>query len=266
MAIAARHGGDLPFTVVPPAEAAGAAGAIDAQDALRAEGRSYRTRFLFGTVLTAPDVLLTMVVRHIPAAHERLRESVTDTAALPLIDVFAWALATPVQFSEATGLYRGAYYAAKQGRSTMDTLITLGTSTGYGFSVFVVVLNVVRLVRGGGAGGDGVAPPTEATVFETAALLIMVVLFGKWPEALAQGRAAAGVAALERLTLQTATVFYGGTILAEGVPVALLLPGIRSASCPARAFPSTWRWSACRTAAAAAATATAATVTAAARL
>jgi len=69
-----------------------------------------------------------MVVRHIPAAQERLRESVTDAAALPLIDVLAWVLVTPVQFVAAAGLYRGACYAAKKGRSTMDTLSTLGTS------------------------------------------------------------------------------------------------------------------------------------------
>jgi len=203
----ARHGWDLLLTVVPPAEAAGAAGATDAQNALRAGGRSSRTRFLFATIFTVPLFLLTMVVRHIPAAHKRLRKNVTDAAALSLVDVFVWALATPVQFLAAAGFYQGAYFAAKKGRSAMNTLITLGTSIAYGFSVIIVVLNVVRSVRGDEGGGDSVAPPTEATVFETAAPLVTVVFFGKWLEALARGRAAAGVAALGRLTPQTATVF-----------------------------------------------------------
>ena len=85
----------------------------------------------------------------------------------------------------------------------------------------------MRSVRGDGGGGDGVAPPTEATVIEKTALFITVVRFGKRVGAHVIGRAAVEVAALGRLTLQTATVLSanGGTAPSESVAIALLSPG-----------------------------------------
>jgi len=83
----------------------------------------------------------------------------------------------------------------------------------------------------------------EGTVFETAALLLTIVLtivhFGKWLEALAKGRAAAGVSALAALAPSTATVAAPGgrAVAADGVPVGLLSPGDMVWVRPGASFP-----------------------------
>lgn len=237
MAFQALHGENLPFEVVSSNEAAGVASATDAQDALKEEARKYLRRFLFASIFTLPLFLLTMVAKHIPVMHDRLVETISDHAHLPLLDVVAWILATPVQFIAGATFYRGAYYAAKKRRSTMDTLIVLGTTIAYGFSVVIVILTAVQTSQGRLIGHDG--PVTESTVFETAALLLTVVLFGKWLEALAKGRAAAGVAALASLQPPAATIMSpdGTTIVADEVPVALLSIGDVVRVKPGAGFP-----------------------------
>ncbi|GAB0493754.1 hypothetical protein MMPV_005039 [Pyropia vietnamensis] len=211
------EGRHLPFTVTSPADVAGTAG-DDPQAALRRMARHYLHLFLFASVWTVPLFVLTMVVRHVPAVGRVLHASIVSERSVPLLDIIAWVLATPVQFLAGAGFYRGSYYALRRRRASMDVLIALGTSVAYGFSVAVVVFNASRVA------GEGLA---EATVFETAALLITIVLFGKWLETLAKGRAAAGVSALAALAPSTATVAddAGRAVLKENVPVGLLSPG-----------------------------------------
>lgn len=211
------EGRHLPFTVTSPADVAGAA-SDDPQAALRRSARHYLHLFLFAAVWTVPLFVLTMVVRHVPAIGRVLHASIVSERSVPLLDVISWVLATPVQFLAGAGFYRGSYYALRRRRASMDVLIALGTSVAYGFSVAVVVFNASRVA------GEGLA---EATVFETAALLITIVLFGKWLETLAKGRAAAGVSALAALTPSTATMADDASwaVLKEGVPVGLLSPG-----------------------------------------
>lgn len=217
MAFAETTGAHLPFTVTSPTDVAGSAG-DDPQAALRRTALHYLHLFLFASVFTVPLFVLTMVVRHVPAVGRVLHASIVGGRSVPLLDVVAWVLASPVQFLAGAGFYRGSYYALRRRRASMDVLIALGTSVAYGFSVAVVLFNASR------PAGDGLA---EATVFETAALLITIVLFGKWLETLAKGRAAAGVSALAALAPSEATVAddTGRAVLKEGVPVGLLSPG-----------------------------------------
>jgi len=218
MAFEAATRGRLPFTVTSAAQVAAGAAGGDVQAALRATARHYLTLCLFASVFTVPLFVLTMVVRHVPAAAAVLDASVVSSRTLPLIDVLAWALATPVQVVAGAGFYRGSWYALRRRRASMDVLIALGTTVAYGFSAAVVVLNATR------PAGAGLA---EGTVFETAALLLTIVLFGKWLECLAKGRAAAGVSALAALAPSTATVAAPGgrAVAADSVPVGLLSPG-----------------------------------------
>ncbi|OSX73934.1 hypothetical protein BU14_0319s0022 [Porphyra umbilicalis] len=217
-AFEAASRGRLPFTVTSVAAVAAGAAGGDAQASLHAAARHYLALCLFASVFTVPLFVLTMVVRHVPAAAAVLDASLVPSRRVPLIDVTAWALATPVQVVAGAGFYRGSWYALRRRRASMDVLIALGTSVAYGFSATVVVLNATR------PAGAGLA---EGTVFETAALLLTIVLFGKWLEALAKGRAAAGVSALAALAPSTATVAAPGgrAVAADGVPVGLLSPG-----------------------------------------
>src|SRR5271165_2827905 len=98
-----------------------------------------------------------------------------------------FALATPVQFWLGARFYAGAWKALRAGAGNMDLLVALGTSAAYGLSVWTLLL------------GDG-----EALYFESAALVIVFVLLGKWLEGRAKGSTTAALRALMRLYPTTA--------------------------------------------------------------
>ncbi|MBU0661980.1 HAD-IC family P-type ATPase, partial [Candidatus Micrarchaeota archaeon] len=99
-----------------------------------------------------------------------------------------FALATPVQFIAGLRFYRGAFAALRNRTASMDTLIALGTSAAYFYSV-AALLGLV----------------TEQ-YFETAAMLITLVLVGKYLEAVAKGRTSSAIRKLMDLSPKTAIV------------------------------------------------------------
>jgi Cu+-exporting ATPase len=102
-------------------------------------------------------------------------------------------LATPIQFISGATFYRGAWSALKNKTSNMDTLVALGTSTAYFYSVYVMLTN-----------------PMADQYFETSAVLITLVLLGKYLEANARGRTGEAIAKLIDLKPKTATVVRDG--------------------------------------------------------
>ena len=101
-----------------------------------------------------------------------------------------WLLATPVQFGLGWRFYRGAWKALKAGTGTMDQLVALGTSAAYALSLYL------WLAHG----------HAEHLYFESAAIVITLVLLGKHLEARAKRRAASAVRALMALRPPTARV------------------------------------------------------------
>jgi Cu+-exporting ATPase len=108
-----------------------------------------------------------------------------------------WALATPVQFWLGARFYRAAWKAVRARTGNMDLLVALGTSAGYGLSVY----NLVR-----GATQGGVAP----LYFEASAVIITLILLGKFLEARAKRQTTEAIRALQALTPQTARVRRDG--------------------------------------------------------
>ena len=90
-------------------------------------------------------------------------------AGLELPGWLALLLATPVQFVIGARFYRAGWKALRAGTGNMDLLVALGTSAAYAYSVFLV------------ATGTG-----HHTYFEAAAVVITLVLFGRWLEARAK--------------------------------------------------------------------------------
>ncbi|HEY0858737.1 MAG TPA: copper ion binding protein, partial [Albitalea sp.] len=80
-----------------------------------------------------------------------------------------WALATPVQFWLGARFYRAGWKALRAGTGNMDLLVAIGTSAAYGLSVF-------QLLRHGEHG-------MPHLYFEASAVVITLVLLGKWLEA-----------------------------------------------------------------------------------
>jgi len=102
-------------------------------------------------------------------------------------------LATPVQFVGGYSFYKGAWAALKNKTSTMDTLIAVGTSVAFFYSVFVLITN-----------------PTGELYFEVAAVLIALVIFGKYLEANAKGRTSEAISKLIQLSPKKAHIIRKG--------------------------------------------------------
>src|SRR5690606_19417029 len=104
-------------------------------------------------------------------------------------------LATPVQFWAGASYYKSALSALKNRTTNMDTLIALGTSIAYLYSLAVVFFGeqIMRL------GID------SHVYFETSATIITLVLLGKYLEERAKNQTASAVRSLLDLQVKTAT-------------------------------------------------------------
>ncbi len=98
-------------------------------------------------------------------------------------------LATPVQFILGARFYRAGWHALKAGTGNMDLLVALGTSAGWGLSLWL------WLARG-----------HEHLYFEASAVVVTLVLLGKWLEARAKRQTTAAIRALQALRPETAHV------------------------------------------------------------
>jgi Cu+-exporting ATPase len=106
-----------------------------------------------------------------------------------------FGLTTPVQLLVGWQFYVGTYKALRNRRANMDVLIALGTTSAYVYSLLVTAM-----------------PATfEGDVyFDTAALIISIVLLGRYLEARAKGRASEAIKKLMGLRPKTASIIVDG--------------------------------------------------------
>ena len=104
-------------------------------------------------------------------------------------------LASVVQFWLGARFYRAGWMALREGAGNMDLLVALGTSAAYGLSVY-------HLVAGGRMAGMG----EDALYFEASAVVITLVLLGKYLEGRARRQTGASLRALMALRPQQARV------------------------------------------------------------
>jgi len=104
-------------------------------------------------------------------------------AMLPV--AWQFALATPVQFVLGARFYRAAWYAIKAGSGNMDLLVALGTTAGWALSV--------------GLWWAAPAGHEPHVYFESAAVVITLVLLGKWMEARVKRSTTQAIRALQAL-------------------------------------------------------------------
>lgn len=109
-------------------------------------------------------------------------------------------LATCVQFGPGLIFYRSSYYALKSLHSNMDLLIALGTTAAYGFSLTVLAFHL-----------------PQHLYFETSAIIITLILFGKWLEALTKQKTAQAIEKLIQIQPKTAFIETNGKL--EEVPI-----------------------------------------------
>ncbi|MCF7862023.1 heavy metal translocating P-type ATPase [Candidatus Woesearchaeota archaeon] len=166
------------------------------EDVIANEEKRLEKSFLLSALFAFPIFFISMVLMwfHI---------------TLPYEHFILWALATPVQFIVGWQFYKGAYSSLKNGSANMDTLIAIGTSAAYFFSVYSIL-----------------HAPEQGVYFETSAILITLVLLGKYLEAKAKGKTSGAIRNLLNLAPKTATVIEGkdeSRVLIEEIKVGNIL-------------------------------------------
>lgn len=128
-----------------------------------------------------------------------------------------WALATPVQFWAGSNFYTSGLGALRHGTSNMHTLIALGTTVAYVYSAVVVLLDAYSP---GVLADQGI----EAKVyFDTAAIIVALILLGRFLEAGARGRTSEAIRRLIGLRPTSARVVRNGEEV--DIPVDQVVPG-----------------------------------------
>jgi len=120
-----------------------------------------------------------------------------------------WVLATPVQFWLGARFYRAGWSALKAGTGNMDLLVALGTTSAYGLSVYELLAHP--------------ANGMPNLYFEASAVVITLVLLGKWLEARSKRRATEAIRALNALRPERARLLKDGT--ETDVPVDAVVAG-----------------------------------------
>ncbi len=110
---------------------------------------------------------------------------------LPYSEYFSLVLATPIQFIIGASFYQSAWSALRMKTFNMDSLVAIGTSVAYFYSLINLTLGH----------GD--------LYFETSAFLITFVILGKYLEAKAKGRTSDAIKKLVGLQAKTARVIRG---------------------------------------------------------
>ena len=138
-----------------------------------------------------------------PGARVALAALLSAPLVLPMLAGHRWmltggwqlALALPVQFWLGAPFYRAGWAALRAGAGNMDLLVALGTSAAFGLSLWTLVTSPL------------VMPPLY---FESAAVVITLVMFGKWLEGRAKRQTTEALRALQALRPPTARVRRDG--------------------------------------------------------
>jgi Cu+-exporting ATPase len=157
------------------------------QQARDQEMATLRRKFVVGAILSA----LVMV--------GSMPELVPWWPAILTNHFTLWALTTPVEFWVGWQFLRGFGKALRHGTADMNTLVTVGTMAAYLYSVGVTLAPQFFSV-------DGIS---VAVYFDTAAVLITLIVLGRWLEAKARGRTSEAIKHLLGLQPKTARVRRG---------------------------------------------------------
>lgn len=150
-----------------------------------------KNQLIIAAVLTSP-MILGMIAMMLG-----FDGPVVQFIHLPLVQ---FLLATPVQFWIGARFYRGAYHALKTKAPNMDVLVAMGTSAAYLLSIY-----------------NGFIAGTHDLYFESSAMIITLILLGKYLEHRAKNRTGDAIKKLMKLQAKTALLWKGGE--AQEIPI-----------------------------------------------
>jgi Cu+-exporting ATPase len=178
----------------------------DHDEAERRREADLRRRWIVAIVLGVPVVALSMIP--------------------PLqFDGWEWVvavLATPIVFWCGWGFHRAAWMNLRHGTTTMDTLVSMGTLSAWIWSTIVLVGSIGDDTTTGGMSGMAMGGDSLHIYYETGAVIVTLILIGKWLEIRAKRRSGDAIRALADLGVKTARLEDG-----TDVPVDVLTPGMR---------------------------------------
>lgn len=152
-----------------------------------------KQRFLIAAMLTLPVFVLEMGSHMVPAFHHWIMASIgMGTSHLIQLILTACVLAGP-----GAGFFRRGIPGLLHARPDMDALVALGAGAAFAFSALAVL-------------APGILPPA-GVYFEAAAVIVTLILLGRWLEARAKGRTGDAVRRLLNLRPDTAEVERDGT-------------------------------------------------------
>jgi Cu+-exporting ATPase len=162
---------------------------VDAERDLRQKEMVRQRRLLyFAIALGVPTMVLMLLM-----AFTSLKD---DMFLMDNVNYILFLMATPVQFIAGYQFYIGAYKALRNRSANMDTLIAVGTSAAYFYSVAITFF-------------PGSFPFTDV-YYDSAAMIIALILFGKYLEAKAKGRTSEAIRKLIDLQAKTAVIIRDG--------------------------------------------------------
>jgi len=151
------------------------------------ETKRQRALLLLSLSLAIPTMIVMMTMDFTDIGQEFLMDNG---------NLIMFLLATPVQFIAGYQFYVGAYKALRNRTANMDTLIAVGTSAAYFYSVAVVFLPGVVAF--------------EHVYFDSSAMIVALILFGKYLEAKAKGSTSEAIKHLMGLQSKTARILREG--------------------------------------------------------
>src|SRR3990167_4006098 len=173
--------------------------------------RVYWKKFVCGLVLSLP-MLYFMLLDFFWFLPGRV-------AILPYIGIVSLILTTPVQFIIGAGFYKGMWSSLRMKTFNMDSLIAIGTSTAFFYSLWQFASYVAETGSVVGLNGEKI----PEIYFETAAFLITFVILGKWLEAKTKGSTSDAIKKLMGLKAKTARVDKNGVV--ADVPIDQVIVG-----------------------------------------
>ncbi|SFF04523.1 heavy metal translocating P-type ATPase [Alteribacillus iranensis] len=171
-----------------------------------------KTKLILSAILTAP-LLVTMLV-HLFGM---------EIPAIFMNPWFQLALAAPVQFIVGWPFYVGAYKNLRNKSANMDVLVALGTSAAFFYSLFEALKTI------------GNPAYTPHLYFETSAVIITLILFGKYLETRAKTKTTAAISKLLQMQAKQARVIRDGKEMM--IPVEEVQKGDRLVVKPGEKIP-----------------------------
>ena len=177
-----------------PAEVAEANASQSRVERKAEEADNLRRKVLLAAVLTLPVFILEMGAHLIPAFHMAIESSVGTQTSW----IIQFVLASIVLFGPGRHFFTKGIPSLLRGAPDMNTLVAVGTGAAWSYSVVATFLP--RLLPEG----------VRAVYFEAAAVIVVLILLGRWLEVRAKGRTGAAIQALLGLQVRTARILKDG--------------------------------------------------------